>query len=97
MKRPRTLRGRLFLAVLLSVAAALAVMTLVFNLLLWRSLSADADRAARTRAQAEISAFDISTKPNPLDEPVSRSEMTRADSTVPNGSKRERSPSSVSE
>jgi signal transduction histidine kinase len=61
MKRPRTLRGRLFLAVLLSVAAALAVMTLVFNLLLWRSLSADADRAARTRAQAEISAFDVST------------------------------------
>ncbi len=44
MKRPRSLRGRLFLAVVLSVAAALAVMTLVFNLLLWRSLSADADR-----------------------------------------------------
>ena len=61
MKRPRTLRGRLFLAVVLSVAAALAVMTLVFNLLLSSSLSADANRAARTRAQAEISAFDVST------------------------------------
>jgi two-component system, OmpR family, sensor kinase len=61
MKHPRTLRGRLFLAVLLSVAAALAVMTLVFNLLLWRSLSADADRAARTRAQAEMSAFNVTT------------------------------------
>ena len=61
MKRPRSLRNRLFLAVVLSVAAALAVMTLVFNLLLWRSLSADADRAARTRAQAEIAAFDVSS------------------------------------
>lgn len=61
MKRPRTLRGRLFLAVVLSVAAALAVMTLVFNLLLSGSLSADADRAARARAQAEISAYDVTT------------------------------------
>jgi two-component system OmpR family sensor kinase len=61
MKRPRSLRSRLFLAVVLSVAAALGVMTLVFNLLLWRSLSADADRAARTRAQAEIAAFDVSS------------------------------------
>jgi two-component system, OmpR family, sensor kinase len=61
MKRPRSLRSRLFLAVVLSVAAALAVMTLVFNLLLGRSLSADADRAARTRAQAEITAFDLSS------------------------------------
>jgi two-component system, OmpR family, sensor kinase len=61
MKRPRTLRGRLFLAVLFSVAVALGVMTLVFNLLLWRSLSTDADTAARTRAQAEIGAFDVSS------------------------------------
>ena len=61
MKRPRSLRNRLFFAVMLSVAAALGVMTLVFNLLLWRSLSADADRAARTRAQAEIAAFDVTS------------------------------------
>ena len=61
MKRPHTLRGRLFLAVVLSVVAALAVMTLVFNLLLSRSLSADADRTARARAQAEVAAFDVTT------------------------------------
>jgi signal transduction histidine kinase len=57
--RPRTVRARLLLTVVGAVAAALALMTLGFNLLLWRGLSADADALARSRAAVEVSSLDV--------------------------------------
>ncbi len=47
------------LTVLIAVAAALALMTLGFNLLLWRALSRDADSVARSRAAVEVSSLNV--------------------------------------
>jgi signal transduction histidine kinase len=56
---PRDIRGRLLLAVVLSVALALAATIAAFNLFLGRQLSREADDVARTRAHAELSALRI--------------------------------------
>jgi signal transduction histidine kinase len=48
------IRHRLLLLVVLAVGAGLAALILGFNLLLARNLATDADRLARTRAQAEL-------------------------------------------
>lgn len=50
--RPRTVRSRLLLTVVVSVGGALVLMTAGFNLLLWRALSNDADALVRSRAEA---------------------------------------------
>ncbi len=55
MRRPRSLRGRLTLTVVASVAAALIFATVAFNLLVWNRLSASADNAAYARSDAELS------------------------------------------
>ncbi len=52
--RPRGVRTRLFLAVMVAVGLALALMLLAFNLVLGRSLSHEADQVARSRATAEL-------------------------------------------
>jgi len=57
--RPRTVRARLLLAVVGATAAALALMTLGFNVLLWRELSHNADALARSRAAVEASAVHV--------------------------------------
>jgi signal transduction histidine kinase len=57
--RPRSVRARLLLTVVIAVAAALALMTLGFNLLLWRGLSSDADALARSRAAVEVSELTV--------------------------------------
>ena len=57
--RPRTVRVRLLTTVVAIVAAALAMMTLGFNVLLWRELSRDADALARSRAAVEASSLNV--------------------------------------
>jgi two-component system, OmpR family, sensor kinase len=56
---PRSIRTRLLLAVVLSVAAALAATITGFNLLLGRQLSREADDIARTRAHAQLPALHV--------------------------------------
>jgi two-component system, OmpR family, sensor kinase len=58
-RRPRMLRTRLLLTVVIAVAAALALMTLGFNLLLWHELSHDADALVRSRAAVEVGSLNI--------------------------------------
>ena len=61
--RPRRpwagLRGRLLAAVLLSVAGALAVTVLAFNLILHARLSSDADNLLHDRASAELATLRV--------------------------------------
>ncbi len=57
--RSHSLRLRLLLAVIAVVAAALAVMMLGFNLVLWRQLSSNADALARSRAAVEVGLLDV--------------------------------------
>ena len=57
--RPRTLRGRLFLATVASLGVALAVLVVVFNVLLERRLDAQARDVARTRAAARLSTLSM--------------------------------------
>jgi two-component system heavy metal sensor histidine kinase CusS len=52
MRRFRTLRGRLTALAVLAALVALAVLTIAFNVLLTRSLDADANRRLRTQAAA---------------------------------------------
>lgn len=52
--RPRGVRTRLLLAVMLAVGAALALMLLAFNVVLARSLGHEAAQVARSRATAEL-------------------------------------------
>ena len=59
MTRPRGIRTRLLTVVVVSVAIALGIMTLGFNVLLARSLSHDADALLRSRAAAEAASVDI--------------------------------------
>jgi two-component system, OmpR family, sensor kinase len=59
MRQPRGVRTRLLTVVVVSVAAALAVMTLGFNVLLARSLSRDADSLLRSRAATEAASVNI--------------------------------------
>jgi two-component system, OmpR family, sensor kinase len=58
-RRPRGVKTRLLLTVVVAVAAALTLMTLGFNLLLWRGLSRDADALARSRASAEVGSLNV--------------------------------------
>ena len=53
------LRGRLLAAVLLSVAGALAVTVLAFNLILHARLSSDADNLLHDRASAELATLRV--------------------------------------
>jgi signal transduction histidine kinase len=57
MRRPRSLRGRLTLTVVASVAAALVLTTVAFNVLVWNRLSASANSAAYARANAELASL----------------------------------------
>lgn len=57
MKRPRGLRQRLLLTVVLAVAGALAIVIASFNIVLWDRLSAAADNGAYARADAELAAL----------------------------------------
>jgi signal transduction histidine kinase len=57
--RPRTLRGRLFLATVASLGVALAVLVVVFNVLLERRLDVQARDVARTRAAARLSTLSV--------------------------------------
>jgi two-component system OmpR family sensor kinase len=62
MKRgllPRGIRGRLLLAVVLSVAVALVATITAFNLFLDRQLGREADDLARTRARAQLPALRV--------------------------------------
>jgi two-component system OmpR family sensor kinase len=59
LKRPRGLRSRLLLTVVGSVAIALAVLMLAFNLFLSSHESKDIDNAAYARADAELAALDF--------------------------------------
>jgi signal transduction histidine kinase len=52
-----SIRARLFLAVVVAVAAAVGAMTVGFNLLLARNLSHNASDLARTRATAQLAAL----------------------------------------
>ena len=52
MTRFRTLRGRLTALAVLAAFVALAALTVAFNLLLARSLDADANRRLRSQAAA---------------------------------------------
>ena len=56
---PRGIRGRLLLAVVLSVALALMATITAFNLLLGRQLSREADDIASTRARAQLPALHV--------------------------------------
>ena len=56
---PRAIRGRLLLAVVLSVAVALAATITAFNLFLDRQLTREADDIARTRARAQLPALRV--------------------------------------
>jgi two-component system, OmpR family, sensor kinase len=51
---PRSIRGRLFVTVVVAVALALAAMIAGFNLLLQHELSRNADQLVRARAAAEL-------------------------------------------
>ena len=57
--RPLSVRARLLLTVVVAVAGALALMTLGFNLQLWRELSSNADALVRSRAAAEVGALNV--------------------------------------
>jgi hypothetical protein len=57
--RPRSVRSRLLLTVVVSVGGALVLMTAGFNLLLWRGLSNDANALVRSRAAAEAGSVDV--------------------------------------
>src|SRR5207253_1866831 len=57
---PRSVRGRLLVAVVAAVALALAAMIAGFNLLLARSLSSNADQVVHARAAAELANLDPS-------------------------------------
>jgi two-component system OmpR family sensor kinase len=59
LRRPRTVRNRLLLVIVLSVAAALALMTAGFNVVLWQMLSHDADNLVKARAAAEVSSLRV--------------------------------------
>jgi two-component system OmpR family sensor kinase len=59
LSRPRSVRSRLLFAIVLSVTAALALMTAAFNVVLWRSLSHDADNLVKARAAAEVSSLRV--------------------------------------
>jgi two-component system OmpR family sensor kinase len=59
MKHPRGVRSRLLVAVVVSVAIAVAAMTAGFNVLLARSLSHDVDSVVRARAETEAAAVDV--------------------------------------
>jgi len=59
MRRPRGIRGRLFLAVLFSAAVGIGLVTLGTNLLLRHIILTDADRAGRARLSAEMAALDV--------------------------------------
>src|SRR5436305_13169289 len=54
MSLPRSIRGRLFVTVVVAVGLALAAMIAGFNLLLQYNLSHSADQLARARASAEL-------------------------------------------
>ena len=56
---PRSVRARVLTTVLVSVGAALVLMTAGFNLMLWRSLQNDADRLALSRANAGAGLVDV--------------------------------------
>jgi len=58
-RRPHSLKTRLLLIVLVAVAASLALMTLGFNLLLWRGLSHNANTLVRSRAAVEARSLDV--------------------------------------
>ena len=57
--RPRSVRARLLLTVVVAVAAALVLMTVGFNLTLGRELSHEADTLARSRAAVEVSSLNV--------------------------------------
>jgi signal transduction histidine kinase len=57
MKRPRGLRQRLLITVVVALAGALVVIVATFNFVLWNRLSAAADDAAYARADAELAAL----------------------------------------
>jgi len=59
MRRPRGIRSRLLIVVVLAVALGLALMTLGFNVLLARSLSQDANALLHSRAAAEAASEDV--------------------------------------
>lgn len=59
MTRPRGVRTRLLVTVVVAMAAALALMTGGFNVLLARTLSHDADSVLRIRAATEASSIDL--------------------------------------
>ena len=59
MRAPREIRSRLLIVVVLTVALALTLMTLGFNVLLARSLSRDADALLRSRAATEAASVDV--------------------------------------
>ena len=56
---PRSIRNRLLLAVVLSVALALAATITAFNLFLGRHLSQEADAVVKTRARAQETALQV--------------------------------------
>ena len=58
-RRPRGVRTRLLLVVMVATAVALALMTLAFNLALSRALSLQADALARSRAANEVGSLTI--------------------------------------
>lgn len=58
-RAPRALRTRLLLAIVLGVGVVLALVTVAFNLLVWRSLSTDATEVVKARASAELSSLTI--------------------------------------
>jgi signal transduction histidine kinase len=59
MSHPRGVRTRLLGVVIVSVAVALALMTVGFNVLLARSLNRDADSVVKTRAETEAASVEV--------------------------------------
>ena len=59
LRLPRSVRPRLLILVALAVAAVLLVSTLIFNVVLARTLSDDADRVALTRATERAAAISL--------------------------------------
>jgi signal transduction histidine kinase len=60
LQRARGIRTRLLLALIGALVVAIAAMTAGFNVLLWRSLSHNANDVARARASAQVAALRIS-------------------------------------
>ena len=58
--RPRALRSRLLLAIIVGVGVALALLIAVFNIALARSLDNDANEIVRARAQAKLAGITVS-------------------------------------